>query len=567
MTKPIRVAISTFLSILFCCFFSPRLVAQITVTNANPNSATQGSMNLNVTVGGSGFKKGAKAQWFVSGTTNPGGVTVNSTTVNSSNQLTANITVASDGNTGNFDIQVTNTDGRTGKGSELFAVKAGSGSNTSCTSVAINPVPNACTSTTAATGCLDGNFGTNGTVLAGAGNSSEPVAIKQQSDGKLLTIGQYNGSTSQSIEIIRYNSDGSLDSTFGTNGILEDYVFPGGTCCYGVSDGAIDSNGNLLVLGGSPNGNFLRRYSSAGVPDASFNSNTASVFASGMSPKTLRLQSDGKLLVSGGYTPSKNTFEAFAIRLNTDGTRDATFGSSGLAVATSLPNSLALALQTINAQQYVIIGGANSSNNFALVRFTPSGQLDTTFGSSGLASTNFCASSKIYNLATDNTGNVLAAGLVQLSVNGVQKIELARYTSAGVLDTTFGDSSTSSSGRTGLTVLDTFGYTNQPTSLTPAFDSSGNLAHILLAGNGSQLAGSAVNKYLFIARYNPDGSLDPLFGMGGVAAVNFGNNNNYVMQLPADNLVIQSDGKYALTGGATVLSGGSYEFAVARYWP
>ncbi len=55
--------------------------------------------------------------------------------------------------------------------------------------------------------------------------------------------------------------------------------------------------------------------------------------------------------------------------------------------------------------------------------------------------------------------------------------------------------------------------------------------------------------------------------MGGVAAVNFGNNNNYVMQLPADNLVIQSDGKYALTGGATVLSGGSYEFAVARYWP
>src|SRR5215471_1446307 len=187
--------------------------AQVQVDSTDPSGAPQGTVNLNVIIHGNGFKRGATAKWLVSGTTNPGGVTVNSTTFNSSSQLTANITVASSGNTGNFDIQVTNTDGRTGKGSELFAVKAGSGSNTSCTSVAINPVPNACTSTTAATGCLDGNFGTNGTVVAGAGNSSEPVAIRQQTDGKLLTIGQYNGSTSQSIEIIRYNSDGSLDST------------------------------------------------------------------------------------------------------------------------------------------------------------------------------------------------------------------------------------------------------------------------------------------------------------------------------------------------------------------
>src|SRR5579859_2728094 len=107
--------------------FSPSLFAQtIQVTSATPNTAALGTINLNVTVGGSGFKKGAKATWFVSGTTNPGGVTVNSTSFNSSSQLTANITVSSTASTGSFDVVVTNIDGRSGKGTQLFSVIKGS---------------------------------------------------------------------------------------------------------------------------------------------------------------------------------------------------------------------------------------------------------------------------------------------------------------------------------------------------------------------------------------------------------------------------------------------------------
>jgi hypothetical protein len=99
----------------------------IQVTSATPSTAPQGTVSLNVTVAGNGFKKGAKAHWFVTGTTNPGGVTVNSTTVNSSSQLTANITVATDAVLANFDIQVANADGRTGVGSELFAITQSNG--------------------------------------------------------------------------------------------------------------------------------------------------------------------------------------------------------------------------------------------------------------------------------------------------------------------------------------------------------------------------------------------------------------------------------------------------------
>ena len=94
---------------------------QIQVSSTNPNAAPQGTTSLNVTVNGKGFQKGAAAKWFVTGTTNPGGVTVNSTTFNSSTQLTANITIASDATISGFDVQVAAA-GRTGKGSDLFAV-------------------------------------------------------------------------------------------------------------------------------------------------------------------------------------------------------------------------------------------------------------------------------------------------------------------------------------------------------------------------------------------------------------------------------------------------------------
>src|SRR5438874_398720 len=97
-------------------------VAQIQVDSLNPNAAPQGTTNLNVTISGSGFKKGAKAQWFVTGTTNPGGVTVSSTTFNGSTTLTANIAIATGAVISGYDVVVTNTDGRTGKGTDRFSV-------------------------------------------------------------------------------------------------------------------------------------------------------------------------------------------------------------------------------------------------------------------------------------------------------------------------------------------------------------------------------------------------------------------------------------------------------------
>ena len=110
--------------LMLCIYQIPFASAQgqVQVTAANPATAEQGTINLNVKVTGKGFKNGAKAKWFVTGTTDPGGVTVNSTTFISSTELSANITVADAAEITTFDIQVLNSDGRGGKGTELFAV-------------------------------------------------------------------------------------------------------------------------------------------------------------------------------------------------------------------------------------------------------------------------------------------------------------------------------------------------------------------------------------------------------------------------------------------------------------
>lgn len=138
MRHPAFSAICSLILFLLSCVLSPQAGAQIKVTAANPNSTAQGTVNVDVIVSGSGFKKGAVAKWFVTGTTNPGGVTVNSTAFNSESQVTANITVSSTAVISSFDIQVTNTDGRSGKGTELFAVVQGGHNANSCT---VQPLP------------------------------------------------------------------------------------------------------------------------------------------------------------------------------------------------------------------------------------------------------------------------------------------------------------------------------------------------------------------------------------------------------------------------------------------
>jgi len=99
-------------------------LAQVKVTAATPASAYQGTIALEVVVSGSGFDPSAKVQYFVTGTTNPGGITVRNVVFRSSKELVTTIDVTDMAALAFFDIQVTLDSGRKGKGTTLFSVKS-----------------------------------------------------------------------------------------------------------------------------------------------------------------------------------------------------------------------------------------------------------------------------------------------------------------------------------------------------------------------------------------------------------------------------------------------------------
>src|SRR4029078_6975295 len=178
LISPILIALVAFFSLFAIIRFIPASHAQgqVQVTASTPASAEQGTDHLNIKVNGKGFKNGANAKWFVTGTTDTGGGTVNSTTFVSSTEVTAHITVADTAVIANFDIQVTNSDGRGGKGTELFKVTAKSASN-------CPPPQPAPTSDSKCfdlgPGCLDSTFGGRGVVYLDLTGSTQTTTGSQ----------------------------------------------------------------------------------------------------------------------------------------------------------------------------------------------------------------------------------------------------------------------------------------------------------------------------------------------------------------------------------------------------
>ena len=208
-----------------------------------------------------------------------------------------------------------------------------------------------------------------------------------------------------------------------------------------------------------------------------------------------------------------------------------------------------------------------ASEDFTVVRLTPAGAVDSTFGTSGVASTNFCgAGSRIFTLSVDPSGNILAGGRNFLGSATHAVFAMARFGVNGSLDTTFGAATTP-----GQTMLDFFGVDNHLTSIQPVLDSGGNELAFLVGGYVYQSTGAnnPLNSYLALAQYRTNGSIDSTFGTNGEVAIDFGSNDNKQSLPSGSTLLIQDDGRI-LIGGNTEFSAGpylGYNFAVARLWP
>jgi uncharacterized delta-60 repeat protein len=516
----------------------PAALAQtISVTSANPPSGDQGTMGLSVAIAGKGFKNGAKAQFFLTGTTNPAGVNVKSTKYVSATQIVATIDIADTAALAQLDIQVQNTDGRTGKGTELFSVTARK--IDPCTQPDAVPTPGWYTSgSSEVPGALDSTFGSNTGKVVGPRylrvGFLEGSAIAIQTDGKIVAVGIRQddcvSNAPRTWGIVRYTPDGSLDSSFGLGGLVTVAFAGGASTAQAVVVQPVD--GKIVIVGSAQpskkgsdhNQPVVVRLNTNGTLDGTFGSGGIALASAGSGGTlySVALQSDGKI-VAAGITAVSGASWGLVSRLTAAGALDTTFNGSGTYISSASGIFAAVTTQVVGAQECIVVAGfARDSPNHpigAVWRFDASGHLDPGFGGSGMVTTSFHdIEDGLYHedafraVAVDSSGRIVAAGYT--STNSEQQsnfmeynVALARYSSAGTLDTEFGSNgrvwaSSSAVSNVGLLL-----------AIQPADQK------IVVAGystsNDFDAAGNAVDDMAGLWRFDADGTVDTGFGRGG----------------------------------------------------
>ena len=372
-------------------------------------------------------------------------------------------------------------------------------------------------------GSLDNTFGVNGIVTTSFGPYTQArlsdLAI--QADGKIVVIGYFdNDLFSFNYRIIRYNANGSLDNSFGNNGI----VIPS----YGMNPGLIgdhlkiQADGKILVQSA---GN-LARYNTNGSLDITFGLDgiVTDYF------NDFAIQADGKIVITSAWSIK---------RYNTNGSLDATFGVDGIATITPTPTVYGyLSNLAIQTDGKIIVNGYQATNqSFILSRFNTNGSLDNTFGVAGII---YYDSNSGFDrdlvLAIQADGKIVSI----LGNNGLPVQKIARFNTNGILNNTFGN----------------FGVINPQLggNADLALQTDGKIVVVGYSNNNGQ-DDFALN------RFNTNGSLDNTLGVAGIITTSIG-----TASYP-NAVAIQADGKIVVAGRSIDGSGDVFQsvFTIVRY--
>lgn len=356
--------------------------------------------------------------------------------------------------------------------------------------------------TFAATGDLDFSFGNQGRQVILIPNTqpngmiwnpAEDVIV--QPDGKILVAGSaLHGINGFDLTVTRFNADGSLDSGFANNGVFRHDFTGSSDKLYGIV-----------------------------------------------------LQPDGKIVAAGqaylGVVNDEADTAFTVIRLNPNGSFDASFGNGGIVITnffSSLDQATEVALQPdgkIIATGWVTQGGVNtgSTYDFAAVRYNPNGSLDATFGDGdGIVFVDFNGRGDLAQTsALQPDGKILMAGWVS-TLDSQYDYGLLRLNPNGSLDTTFdGD------GRVVTTFGQNWNELARGMSLAPG-------GKIVVTGDAyiqPPIIGQSGNSNITAARYNTDGSLDASFDGDGKFIYDSGLGDGNEGSL---DTVVQPDGKILL---------------------
>jgi uncharacterized delta-60 repeat protein len=357
------------------------------------------------------------------------------------------------------------------------------------------------------------------------------VDLAVQNDGKIIVAATAANTGSDDIGVLRLNSNGTLDTNFGTQGQTIVAFDGGGSNDDVVSSVLLQPNGRIVVCGaasgdGTTNGSDfgIVRLTSAGVPDTQFSGDGKATVSFDLGPSGSRndaavrcsLQADGKIVAAGQAQTDSNTARMAVARLNSDGSRDTGFNGSGTATIDFGPSyltSIAFGVKSMSNGDTLLIGGAAGALPqvaWAFARLDPSGQLDSTFGNAGIAVIDSGFPSYQPYEALDAVvlpdNSFVAVGIMGLLPDLANlDFGIFKFHANGTLDTSFG------SGGGQIVPFDLGGG---------MFDAA---VKVLQDGEGRFLvvgfSSTAIGFTTTLVRLDAAGNFDPTFGVGGKLSV------------------------------------------------
>ncbi len=386
-------------------------------------------------------------------------------------------------------------------------------------------------------GALDLTFNTDGKVTT----ALEPMSIDHlyalaiQPDQKIVAAGYAHGGANQDFALARYHPDGSLDASFGVDGKTITDFNAGADAATSI---VLQPDGKIIVAGYALNGvqtDFaLARYLENGSLDPSFGINGLQTTAIGLNNSeglSVALQADGKIVVVGTATliPTRGAFTM--ARYDTNGVLDTTFGAGGIminAIDSTDEHAFSVA---IRPDGKIVVAGYAHPNldayyDFAIAQYLPDGSLDSTFGINGRQLTDFQGFNDYgYAMLLQSDGKIVVAGSTRAG-NTMLSMAVVRYNADGTLDTNF-----SQDGKTITSV-----NFQSDAAYSIALQTDGK---IVVAGS-SYL--SLYESFRFaVLRYLPNGNLDNEFGKV-TTAFQVGNDQAYAVAIQADGKIVAGGG-------------------------
>lgn len=299
--------------------------------------------------------------------------------------------------------------------------------------VAVTTVPGEVTVTRyEANGTLDTTFGDNASGVVRTPVGSIPVhtrGLALQADGKILVGAD---TALAQFALVRYNNDGTLDTGFGVGGIAVTSMSTGASPS--GDPFAVQTDGKIVVTGVRNNSVALVRYTTNGTLDTSFGTGGV-VSSEGGYGTSVILQPNGKIVVAGGrFDVDLLSGDFLTLRFNADGSPDTTFNAPSGFVSTDFGGDDQGGSAALQSDGKIVVFGTTTGAtgaDFALARYNANGSLDTSFGTDGKVTVDFGGNEFGANVVVQADGKIVVIG------GDFGRALVARYHADGTADASF----------------------------------------------------------------------------------------------------------------------------------